>query len=104
MTFQELVERTTPGPLEVSRKLTCPCVNDGHKTIAEITNSEVSNCMAIGEGEANALRLAHSYNVLPEVVAALEGLNRAYNESRMPTLEERTACRQALAKANQITE
>lgn len=53
----------------------------------------------IKESEDNAAFLLRVCNAHYELVEALSALNMAYNQGRMPTLDERKACCAALAKA-----
>lgn len=64
-----------------------------------IANIEDDGGYEAPERDGNAARLVLAWNCHDDLLAALEGLNRAYNLGRMPNLEERRASIAAITKA-----
>lgn len=107
-TLQEMINRSATGPLTVPKysRIDKSIAIDSRdwKTIARVDNDDVPN----GLGPATAFRLAHSYNMLPEVVAELEKveeyLTRLYkhNDVIEGASTGLTRLRSLIAKANNI--
>lgn len=80
-TLQDLIAASTPGPLYVHH---CSSAAHGGNTLLikrhkgslgdGVAGIHWMNDQLDAQDHANALRLAHSYNVLPEVVDILESL------------------------------
>jgi len=102
-TLQELIAASTPGPLHttpIGSNLYIGAVS-ANDFIADMRRDCCDDEAQTHLCECNAKRLAHSYNALPEVVAALEKLRPAINVLSHPG--ELMILEQALIKANTIT-
>lgn len=55
-------EQTTKLPWIVSANLRQPIITDGHKTIAEIVNHEISNVVTKVEAESNSKLIVSAVN------------------------------------------
>lgn len=97
MNYKQLVESATPGEWNHCNygKVTSEIVGDKEMHVAFFP---IDNRMS----QANVRLICHHKRHFERLVEALRGLNTAYNQGRMPTLEERTACRLALADADKV--
>lgn len=108
MKLKELIEKTTPGPIKSRSTSNCyPFIESQSGEKLAKTDCSISSgpwCRSEEMAAHNALRLAHSYNVLPEVVEALDRLRDASKCYCQPESKPCAHCDalRVLTKANTI--
>lgn len=106
-TLQDLISASTPGPLVTNAQDPAWVDAPTGRHMVSAMDPELPFVTM----KANALRLAHSYNMLPEVVTRMEMLicRMESEHKRFPKREQEkrkrhmSAARKIIAKANTIT-
>lgn len=99
MNYKQMVDKGQCGDLHIVESGKAILIKNEFGNVAKMFQYD---SFMKGDSKATARLICHHKRHFERLVEALKGLNMAYNQGRMPTIEERTACKMALADADKV--